>query len=253
MTDEVLQPTETQAPVPQEAAVQSFYDSLPEHLKANKGLSKFDSVEKLADAYVNASKLIGKRVTELTPVDIKGLLDPEDLAAVFRSNGVPASADEYQVAAGIPEDLARSLKSRAHELGVSQEALNGLIEFETSMAEAVKAQRQEEWRSETFSKFGRDLDPTLKIAKRAVEEFGGDSLRSFLNETGLGDHPAVIETFFKVGQTMREDVPVEAPKAVSQGSDRDRLAALMKDPDFIRQWREGRPEAAAKINALYEQ
>lgn len=233
------------------AAVQSFYDSLPEHLKSHKGLGKFDSVEKLAEGYVNASKLIGKRVSELTPEDVKGLLDTEAMAEVFRYNGVPMTPEEYQMADGLPPEIMTSLKSLMHTHNVSQEGLDNLIKFEAELIKKAEAQRDEEWIAASQARFGRDTESVLKTAKRAIEEFGGEPLKDFLNMTRLGNHPDVISTFYKVGKTMSEDTPVDVPQVSKPEGPREGLAELMKDPSFVQKWRSGHPDAMEKLKTLY--
>ena len=45
----------------------------------------------------------------------------------------------------------------------------------------------------------------MRIARDAVEKFGGDSLKQVLDKTGLGNHPEVVKAFAKVGRLIAED------------------------------------------------
>jgi hypothetical protein len=55
---------------------------------------------------------------------------------------------------------------------------------------------------------GAKLAENTAVAKKALEKFGTPELISFLNDSGLGDHPEVIRAFFKVGKAISEDTVV---------------------------------------------
>ena len=52
---------------------------------------------------------------------------------------------------------------------------------------------------------GFHLDANAKIAQRAAADFGSPELMALLNETGLGNHPAVFRCFLNIGRAMCED------------------------------------------------
>ena len=51
---------------------------------------------------------------------------------------------------------------------------------------------------------GRQFEQNLKLAKRAVDRFGGQKLRNVLEETGMGNHPEIIRCFWKVGRALTQ-------------------------------------------------
>lgn len=54
---------------------------------------------------------------------------------------------------------------------------------------------------------GDKLDANLGIARKAIDAFGGDALREVLNQTGLGNHPALVKAFIAIGKKISEDTP----------------------------------------------
>lgn len=51
----------------------------------------------------------------------------------------------------------------------------------------------------------------LKIAKAAVNRFGGQRLRQALEETGIGSHPEIVRAFWKVGMAMNSPTAPTQP------------------------------------------
>lgn len=52
---------------------------------------------------------------------------------------------------------------------------------------------------------GDKLTANLSAAQRALEQFGDPELKEYLDSTGLGNHPALVKAFIKVGKAMSED------------------------------------------------
>lgn len=97
------------------------------------------------------------------------------------------------------------------ELGLDQKQAEGLVQFfaqtrlnEVQSATEALTARQEEWRGAIKSEWGSNYDSNIAVAAKAVA-LGGDELRQALDETGAGDHPAVVNFFHKVGQQLSED------------------------------------------------
>ena len=45
----------------------------------------------------------------------------------------------------------------------------------------------------------------VDIAKKSLEAFGSDSLKSLLQETGFGNHPEIIRFMYRAGKAISED------------------------------------------------
>ena len=80
------------------------------------------------------------------------------------------------------------------------------IEQQTKQAEAF-AQTQQQWRNEVVNDKeigGQALAENLGYAAKVLDTFAPD-LRGVLDETGLGNHPAFVKAFVKIGKAISED------------------------------------------------
>ena len=113
----------------------------------------------------------------------------------------------------IDERIITAYSEAAREADLPQEKAQGMLDkVMTSMhehgVEVAEAQRNE-WaeQSRKDTEFGgKQLDENLGIAKKALEQFGSESLQSLLEgPQGLGNHPEVIRFMVKVGKAISED------------------------------------------------
>ncbi len=106
------------------------------------------------------------------------------------------------------------------ELGLDQGKAQKAVDLFTEMQAAdSKAQRQEfldlqqDWlkQLDNHPDFGGDKkEETLEMANKVVGRFGGDELRTVLNDTGMGNHWALIMAFARIGRLLTEDQLVTA-------------------------------------------
>lgn len=253
-TETMQQPEVQAAPVSQP----SLLDSLADDLKTAKSLGNFKDVNELAKSYLNAQSLIGKRISDMSG---------DDLKALDAIRGVPEAPEKYVLPEELPSEVTDAYKEIASQAKLTQEqaktVLDSYIMLERKAQEAAAAQQQQfkETSVETLKKeFGLAFDQKLEIAKRAVSTFGGDELKQALNETGLGDHPAFVKVFAKIGQQLLEDTTVEADKATTFGVSPAEADAMiqnkMLDPEFRQAYisghHPGHSAAVAEMARLYE-
>ena len=73
--------------------------------------------------------------------------------------------------------------------------------------------------SRTDAEFGGDkLNENMAVAKRALQQYGSPELSDLLNQSGLGNHPAFIRMFYRVGLTLREDGMVNGNKGEARSA-----------------------------------
>tara|TARA_R100001594_G_scaffold38470_2_gene69681 strand:- start:2866 stop:3513 length:648 start_codon:yes stop_codon:yes gene_type:complete len=156
-------------------------------------------------------------------------------------DGVP---DEYTFeapeGAEVNEEALAQFADTAKELKLSQAQYQSLIEYDMQrQAEAVQAMsdqysnRVASWAEEAKADKvigGEALDENLGLAKRAIETFGDDDLAQIMSAPsadnpdglGLGNHPAMIRLFYRVGKSISEsnlvtgDSKVEGPSALER-------------------------------------
>ena len=122
----------------------------------------------------------------------------------------------------LDESIMGSLSEVAKELNLPQAAAQKLVD----KIAPVMAQRQveqfealrTEWRQASSSdqEFGgAKLTENMAVAKKALDAFSTPEFRQLLEQTGMGNHPEVIRTFYRAGKAISEDglVSGSAPKA----------------------------------------
>tara|TARA_R110002012_G_scaffold315751_1_gene529977 strand:- start:20302 stop:20943 length:642 start_codon:yes stop_codon:yes gene_type:complete len=169
---------------------------------------------------------------------------PETLLSGDEGKGEDGVPDEYKFEApegmDVNEESLTQFADTAKELKLSQAQYQSLIEYDLQrQVDAAKAMsdqynnRVAEWANEAKADKiigGETLDENLGLAKRAIETFGDDDLAQIMaapsvdnpDGLGLGNHPAMIRLFYRVGKSISEsslvtgDSKVEGPSALER-------------------------------------
>ena len=103
-------------------------------------------------------------------------------------------------------------KNVAHKIGLNNEQVNALMDFQLAQIdnelqlqgsslnvqkEEVEASLKKEW--------GFDYDKNLRSAQRALQVYGDDEVRALM-DTEVGNNPAVIKMFARLGKDVTEDM-----------------------------------------------
>lgn len=115
-------------------------------------------------------------------------------------------------------------KQLAGELNLSAPDAQRILDFEVQRLHAAAQDAARAWQQQTRDTYGDNLPRALATAARAVESFGGNELRELLDQTGLGNHPVLIEAFRKAGEHLQEDKIV--PSNASASGDKTFTQAL---------------------------
>lgn len=202
-------PTDWRAGLPPELQKESVFESI-------KGKDWAEAGPILAKGYHSAQKMVGADKLVLPTKDST----PEQIADFRKKLGVPDKFTDYAVALpeGLTEDkldkkLLDTWRERLHKQGVPKAAAEGIIKdyltdnvgFEAEKTKAAEKQRLD-WDLELKQKFGTDYDKNINLARHALAEFVDPKLTEWLDSTGAGNHPAVVEFFAKVGKGLSDDV-----------------------------------------------
>lgn len=131
---------------------------------------------------------------------------------------VSAAPEKYEFTAGEGQELDKeaiaAFEPIAREIGLSNEQAQKIVDVygSTIMPQLVK-QQADEWQkqitgwAETVKadKDGLGSDESIGHAQKALDQFGSPELKSYLVETGLGNHPELVRVFSKIGKAMSED------------------------------------------------
>lgn len=158
-----------------------------------------------------------------------GQAGKQEGAASEQATAKAATAEAYELTApeGYPMD-AQTLKAfteHCRAAGFSKEQaekqLGWMKDNYQNWHEQQTAQRKS-WREELRADkdFGGDkYDASLAEAKKALATFDeGGQIRAMLDETGYGDHPAVVRIFTRVGRALAEDKVMKKNDGVRERS-----------------------------------
>jgi hypothetical protein len=245
--------------------------TLPEALRADPSLVKFKSGEELARGYINAQKLIGaKRLEAPQPT-----WDEKKWEEFYTQVGRPDVPDKYVLPEGVKPSEKLSLDEKRmketrevmHKLGLTEKQGKELLGYYVkSMNESMQAadgemgKRRDLAMATLRGKYGEALDEKIKIGIAAANKLGGEEFTAWLDRTGVGNDPELINVMVQVGEMMAEDVGGGGGGGGGAGSTREVAAAeisrLRTDSDFLRalttQHDPGHAEAAKKWLELHQ-
>ena len=236
-------------------------------LKSYPSLSRFKTVDDLGKSYGEAEKFIGGsvRIPDANTSE-------EDRNAFYTKLGRPESPDKYdiRVAEGAPldEKLVGAFKGVAHSLGLNSEQAQKLTDWYSGQAAGIMEQQGtqrtaqiQQWESEVDRMWGWQKAKNDAIGARALmtmlEGNAEHPLAKMLDETGLGNHPALRQFFYELGMKQGEDRFVEGDQGPSEEdvtSARDEINAIRGDKNHA-YWDARKPgyqEARARMRKLYD-
>jgi hypothetical protein len=174
-----------------------------------------------------------QETTETGGSEEKSLLGEETSKEVKTS--VPEKY-EFKLPEGVEIDsvLVDKVSPVLKEIGVSQEQAqkladvyapyvketveNAVNQSNTQASETYKKQ-VEGWKNDTMKALGGQAKESLAQAGKFIEKFGSPELRQILDDTGLGNHPEIVQAFVRAGKAISEDAFVEPTKTNKTGED----------------------------------
>lgn len=237
---------------------------IPEEHRGEESLKNITNFNDLVKGYVNAEKMAGKK-----SLVVPGEGASEDEVNAFHTAiGRPEKASDYKFEkTKLPEGMVADEKMEgvfrdiAHKHGLNQTAAsaivaginNYMIEGFNTNNKAIEANQTESVKL-LKTIWGKDYDANFKLAETAFKSFSPDAeTQEMFGE--LGNNPAVIRTFQKIGQAMSEDklkggdgggVGVDAQKKIKE------IKLDPKHPFNITNHPK-HEEAVAEMQTLYKQ
>lgn len=172
--------------------------------------------------------------TEQTP-EQKAAADAEAkrLADEKAANSAPEAYTDFTLPEGfeMDADTLGAFKGLAKELNISQASAQKLIDMQTALStkqaeahQAAVVKQSQDWVAEIKNDpvlGGANFEKSAASAVKVIQAFGDEGLTSLLNESGLGNHPALFKFCHRVSQAIAEDkfvIPgnqADAPKEMS--------------------------------------
>lgn len=259
-------PEVTPAPVVPDAApapAPDWRSGIPEELRASPALASFKDPGALAKSYVEQSKMVGGSVR------IPGETStPEERASFYAKLGRPEKPEGYALKfpEGFPvaenDPMVTGFRSKAHELGLTPAQAQGVAEFYAGHATGVQKgfrEKATETESQLKEEWGAAYPRNLALANRAVEHLGGKEAKEFqtyLDTTGLGNHPVMVRVMARMGQILSEDgtIPGDVVNVPTPANAKDELAKMMNDKagPYWDAKHPGHAEAVKKAQGLFQ-
>ncbi|MEP9339133.1 peptidase [Enterobacter kobei] len=137
-----------------------------------------------------------------------------------KQDGAP---EKYEFKAGegfeLDTEALKDFEPVARELNLTNEQAQKLVDAYPKILAGVQQRQAEAWQAQTEQwaadvkadkEIGGDkLTANLSVAQRALDLFGTPELKTYLNDTGLGNHPDLVKAFVKIGKAMSEDGMVD--------------------------------------------
>ena len=252
------------------------WDSLKEEYKDHPAVQKYGDFGELLKGYDNLNKLVGLEKIALPKKPLEGATEEEiqayedQMGAIYGRLGRPEGADKYE----LDEEMAKELqidekalgivKEVAYKNGMNNEQLKALVD---TYGEIVKDQQKsfDEFKEvrikenvETLRKeWGAAYDERVHTARKAYSSLVGDDKElKEMFDAGLGNDPAVIKMFHRIGSQLSEDSITGKGRPLTMTPDeaKRQIEAIKTDPKGPF-WNDTHPEHEAiksKVEGLYK-
>ena len=189
-------------------------------------LKAIKDVPSLFKSYVHAQRKIGADKVVLPNKNSTS----DEWAQLYHKLGLPTEFGKYEVKAeksAMAEGFLEDFKKTAYEQKLLPEQANAIFDFvnnkviqeqesldnmaKTELDNSINGLKQE---------WGDAFELNVNKAKVAAKEFGGEDFQKYLNESGLGNNPALIKVFAKIGESFfKEDKFKESSSVYSMSPD----------------------------------
>jgi len=145
--------------------------------------------------------------------------------AAAKPEGAPEKYEfKFEDGGALNPEVQTSFEAVARELNMSQADAQKIVTVMGPQIAAVQAQAVEQVKAEwltavqTDKEFGgKDLDANIAVAKKAMDAFGTPELKTFLTESGLGNHPEMVRMMFRAGKALSTDKFVAGSAGATPG------------------------------------
>ena len=221
------EPIKEGAAAPAEGAVQTPEQLHDAAIAATEAWQENPGDEKLKEAAKTATKAAKESLGK-------------QKAATEAALGKGKAPDKYDLKLPADSVLEAShvekIAAFAKERGLSNEQAQAILNRDSEQASAFHGsqlalvdRQRKEWldTSKADKEFGGEAFPAnVELANRVIARYGSDTLRSQLDETGLGNHPEFLRMMVKLGKSMDEDhlrLPGKGAEGEKNQSVADRL------------------------------
>jgi len=260
--------TLTGAPLTEPEIPQGTYnawDNLSDDLKQEPSLRNFmnseDPLNAVAKSYVHAVKKMGVPPEQMIRLPKEG----EPMDDVYSALGRPDNPSNYS---SLPDsDDFKPVRDAFYETGLTDSQAKNVLDIYMKSMEEVQEEQTEQFEKERVQnklaiqqEWGADYQRNANLAQRAFNQFAPKEAISLMEETGIGEHPAMLKMFSNIGSMLAEDnmlAPADGQfnsmsPVQAQVSIKDKQA----DPEFMKRYMDakhpGHNDAVKEMKKLYE-
>lgn len=222
MTTATTEPKTTPAPTTPEPAAEEGT------LLGTKPAAPTETPEQKAQR--EAQEADDKRILEADDAALK----PEELAKKkemlkAKADGIVPEKYEVKVEGfDVDEKMLEGLTPvfKKHNLtqGAVQELAAAYAPLMKAQVEAIREKALSDfqseikgWKDQTIKDLGADWQKEMSFAAKFIDKFGGDDVRAILEDTGAGNHPAIVKLFVAAGKAISSDSFVDSNKNAKSG------------------------------------
>lgn len=159
--------------------------------------------------------------------------DADAAAKLKAETSAPEAYEDFSLPEGMEmdADVLGEFKNLAKELNIPQAKAQQLIDFQAQLAtkqaeefQAAVTKQSQEWAASIKNDpeiGGENYDKSVASAIKVIQSFGDPALTELLNQSGLGNHPALFKFCHRISAAISEDKFVlpgsqtETPKEMS--------------------------------------
>jgi hypothetical protein len=187
-----------------------WLNALPETLRNNPNISRYQTLEQFANAKLHLDKHYGVPAEHI--IKLPSFDDAEGLSQLYTKLGRPETSDKYEIS--VPEGVAfddtrsKALKDEFHKLGLSQKQAEGIMNTYKGFIEAdmnnLNAQTEAEnvaGELQLRNQWGKQYDEILTQTQEYMKNNVDEKTMDMLEKHGLDKVPALIQV---VGNLVRQ-------------------------------------------------
>lgn len=134
-----------------------------------------------------------------------------------KPTGAPEAYEDFTLPEGMEMDaeVLGEFKNLAKELNIPQAKAQQLIDFQTQLAtkqaeeyQAAVVKQSQEWAASIKNDpeiGGENYEKSVASAIKVIQSFGDPALTELLNQSGLGNHPALFKFCHRISAAISED------------------------------------------------
>jgi hypothetical protein len=218
----------------------SGIEGLDSEYSGDTSLKAIQDIPSLVKSYVHAQRKMGADKTVIPNQNSTN----EEWMQFYGKLGLPTEFDKYDIQMGeesiVKEDFFNAFKQEAYDNKMLPDQAQKMFDFFSNRTKNAVDEQQASQQEESANRlnglkeeWGDAFDQNVFKAKAAVNEFGGEDLKAYLNESGLGNDPNLIKAFAKIGDSfLKEDNFSEAGKpayAMSPSEAMEKANGIMGD------------------------